>query len=211
MNKDKEIVKEELTNAFDKLDYILEQIQGFSSNSRKIINSKDYYKTINELNLDKKSANENLTEIEYEEVSFDKEEQSSVEKKKTNLQIADNMVSNMNTIFGSLSNIANQYAESKRLDVEIQKLKNQLVSIFYNHQQEMTIIQNVFSERHMIFQKLFTIVDYGMDNNNDKLLIATMQMINNLAMKNPLEMLEHKRGSNNKIHLDNEEPLQLNF
>lgn len=201
---DKESLKGELSGFFDRLDNVLGDLKKASDSSKEFLqidNSSREVSNSYSFEIEEENRLRNVVQVV---------ETGEKEEKRTKLEVADNMLENVNNIFGHISNIANQYVEGKRLDVEVQKLRNELATIISSHQQEMEIIRSVFQERQMIFKKFFEIIDHGIENNNDELLINTMQIINNLAMINPLKHIE-SRKINNKIDLDNDEPLQLNF
>lgn len=188
---EKQLLRSDLNTIFDKLNNVLLQIEEEPISVHGKID--DQMNQVSKLDSEK---------------SHDSNEK---EVKKTNVELADNMISNVNNIFNSLSHIANQFVEGKRLDVEVQVLQNQLAEIISRHYKEMEIIQQVFYERQSIFKKLFQVIDYCIENKNDAMLLETMRFINNLAMKNPIAIIERGGNKERTIKFDDDEPLQLNF
>lgn len=126
------------------------------------------------------------------------------------LQVGEN-IDKLNRIGDKGVQLLSQYNESKRIDLEIQKLQNNLVQIVSNHQQEMNIISNIFLERRNVIDKLFNIIDKGILQNNDQLVFMSMNLINATLEKNPLLILQQYKNSNKSIDFSNDKPLELDF
>lgn len=99
------------------------------------------------------------------------------------------------------------YIESKRLDNENLRLKNELVSIVSDFKIKQGYLQAIFSERSKIIDKHFEIIDKGMRENNDVLILQGLKGASDLASTNPLDNFENFKN----ILLDNNAPLELDF
>lgn len=126
------------------------------------------------------------------------------------VQFGDN-IEKLNNIADKSIQLFSQYNESKRIDLEMQQLQNDLVNIVSNHKENMSIINNVFLERRNVIDKLFNVIDKGILQNNDQVVFMSMNLINATLERNPLLMLQQYKKSNNEIDFSNNKPLELDF
>lgn len=126
------------------------------------------------------------------------------------VQFGDN-IDKLNNIADKSIQLFSQYNESKRIDLEMQQLQNDLVNIVSNHKENMSIINNVFLERRNVIDKLFNVIDKGILQNNDQVVFMSMNLINATLERNPLLMLQQYKKSNNEIDFSNNKPLELDF
>lgn len=147
-----------------------------------------------------KNTNMQVHEVE---ILYDKIEQASDRY----LQKAQTLSDNIQEIKGLANDIGSIYLESKRLDNEKLKLKNELTEILSEFQLKQSIINNVFSERSRIIDKHFEIIDKGLKENNEKLILEGLKGASDFVSKNPLENFELF----NKALTDKNTPLELDF
>lgn len=107
----------------------------------------------------------------------------------------------------SVFQLGNIHLESKRLDNENLKLKNELAEIVSNFKLKQGFLQMFFSERSRILDKHFEVIDKGMRENNDELILSGLRGASEFVIKNPLEDFENFK----KIILDKSTPLELDF
>lgn len=146
----------------------------------------------------------------------------------SNNLITSKIVSDLKEIETSIFNISNSaekignnldkvaqlqslFIESKKLDIQMQQLRNDLAEIISNHKQEMSLITNIFLERKYVIDKLFAIIDQGIITNNDQLVFMSMNLINATLERNPLLILQQYKNPNNTIDFNNNKPLEIDF
>lgn len=142
-------------------------------------------------------------EIHEVEILYDKIEQASDKY----LQKAQTLSNNIQDIKGLANDVGNIYLESKRLDNENLRLKNELTSILSEFKLKQSIIINVFSERSRIIDKHFEIIDKGIKENNELLILEGLKGVSDFVSKNPLENFDLF----NKALTDKNTPLELDF
>lgn len=114
---------------------------------------------------------------------------------------------NIASVNESILQLRNIHLESKRLDNENLMLKNELATIISNFKLKQGFLQMVFSERSKIIDKHFEVIDKGMRENNDELILAGLRGASEFVMKNPLEDFDNFK----KKILDKDTPLELDF
>lgn len=142
-------------------------------------------------------------EIQEVEILYDKIEQASDKY----LQKAQTLSDNIQEIKGLANDIGNIYLESKKLDNENLRLKNELTTILSEFKLKQSIIINVFSERSQIIDKHFEIIDKGIKENNELLILEGLKGASDFVSKNPLENFELF----NTALTDKNTPLELDF
>ena len=148
------------------------------------------------------SKNTNI-EVQEVEILYDKIEEASGKY----LQKTQDLSDSIQKITGLANDIGNIYLESKRLDNESLKLKNELTTILSEFKLKQSIINNVFSERSKIIDKHFEIIDKGLKENNEKLILEGLKGAGDFVSKNPLENFDLF----NKSLTDKNAPLELDF
>ncbi|TDO95601.1 hypothetical protein [Flavobacterium sp. 245] len=148
---------------------------------------------------------EKNTNIQVQEVEilYEKIEQASDKY----LQKTQDLSDNIQKISGLANDMGNIYLESKRLDNENLKLKNELTTILSEFKLKQSIINNVFAERSQIIDKHFEIIDKGLKENNEKLILEGLKGVSDFVSKNPLENFDLF----NKVLTDKNTPLELDF
>ncbi|OXA77864.1 hypothetical protein SAMN05444397_11444 [Flavobacterium aquidurense] len=148
---------------------------------------------------------EKNTNIQVQEVEilYDKIEQASDKY----LQKTQDLSDNIQKISRLANDMGNIYVESKRLDNENLKLKNELTTILSEFKLKQSIINNVFAERSQIIDKHFEIIDKGLKENNEKLILEGLKGVSDFVSKNPLENFDLFK----KVLTDKNTPLELDF
>lgn len=100
--------------------------------------------------------------------------------------------------------------ESKKIDLEVQRLRNELTQIILNHKNEMVVIESVFRERKMFFDQLFKVIDKGLVDGNSEFVHFGMSLANALINVNPLAIISDY-SERKMVDLNNNKPLELNF
>lgn len=113
-------------------------------------------------------------------------------------------IHNTSDMIGKVGNI---YIESKKLDNENLRLKNELVSIVSDFKIKQGYLQAIFSERSRIIDKHFEIINKGIRENNDDLILQGLKGASDFASTNPLDSFENFKN----ILLNNDAPLELDF
>lgn len=114
---------------------------------------------------------------------------------------------NITSVNDSVLQLGNIHLESKRLDNENLMLKNELATIVSDFKLKQGFLEMVFSERSKIIDKHFEVIDKGMREDNDELVLRGLRGASEFIMKNPLEDFENFK----KMILDKDSPLELDF
>jgi len=114
---------------------------------------------------------------------------------------------NITSVNDSVLQLGNIHLESKRLDNENLMLKNELATIVSDFKLKQGFLQMVFSERSKIIDKHFEVIDKGMREDNDELILRGLRGASEFVMKNPLEDFDNFK----KMILDKDTPLELDF
>src|SRR5690554_7755915 len=101
----------------------------------------------------------------------------------------------VNDIGNKAISIYEQYNESKRLDIEMQKIQNELAEIVSNLHKEINLINHIFSERRNVIDRLLPVIDKGVLDRNDELVFMSMNLINAVLEKNPLIILQDRKST----------------
>lgn len=126
------------------------------------------------------------------------------EKNNENIRLQNNKIENTQNLVSKVGEI---YNESKRIDNENLQLKKELVEIVGNFKQNQSIIQNIFSERGRIIDKHFELIDKGMRENDDKMILEGLRAASQFVITNPLENFDDFK----KALMDKNKPLELDF
>ncbi len=125
-------------------------------------------------------------------------------KSNENLQLSNQKLQNATDIIDKAGNI---YLESKRIDNDNLKLKNELATIISDFKIKQGYLQAVFAERTRIIDKHFEVIDKGIRENNDDLILQGLRGASEFVSTNPLDNFENFRN----ILLDKNAPLELDF
>lgn len=106
-----------------------------------------------------------------------------------------------------LNEIGSIYIESKKIENDNFRLKNELASILSNFKLKQSYLEAVFSERSKIIDKHFEVIDKGLRENNDELIIQGLKGASQFVSTNPIDDFDDF----NKILSDNNKPLELDF
>ncbi len=95
----------------------------------------------------------------------------------------------------SAGNIANKvgeyWIENKRINANIEALKIQTNASLQKHAEYMLTMQNIvartFAERNTALSKHYQVLEKAMNSNDRELIIASLQGISSIVVKNPLE------------------------
>lgn len=116
------------------------------------------------------------------------------------LSSTSNLIGQINT-FGEIRN------ESKRLDNENLRIRGEIKNQAQKFLQNQYIIENVFSERRDTINKHFEVIDKGLREGNDELILHGLKMVGDFVTTNPFGSF-----NNFKKILDNDdEILMLDF
>lgn len=141
------------------------------------------------------------------------------------LDRANNMTANVNSGLENFNNVKNTFNdignkintfqqfknEGKQLDIEMQRLKNDLAEIISNHQEKMNIINKVFADRRNVFDNLFHLLERGLFEGSEEAVFIASTMINSQLEKNPLLMIQEYKTQHKKIDFHSGKPLELDF
>ncbi|MDE5418481.1 hypothetical protein L3049_10715 [Labilibaculum sp. DW002] len=106
-----------------------------------------------------------------------------------------------------INQLANTWNESKRLDNENLKIKGDIMNMALKFQQTQYTLDNIFSERRAVINKHFEVIDKGLKDGNDELLLQGLRSVSDFVSNNPLENFDKFCEV-----LDNEdETLELDF
>lgn len=103
--------------------------------------------------------------------------------------------------------LGNIYLESKRLDIRNAELNNELARIVSEFKLKQGVLNLIFSERGRIIDKHFEVIDNGLREGNDALILQGLRSVSEFVMKNPLEDFDNFK----KAILDKNTPLELDF
>lgn len=125
-------------------------------------------------------------------------------KNNENLQLANQRLQHATDLIDKAGNV---YLESKRIDNENLKLKNELASIVSDFKMKQGYLQAIFAERTRIIDKHFEAIDKGLRENNDALVLQGLRGASEFVSTNPLDNFAAFKN----ILLDKNAPLELDF
>lgn len=125
-------------------------------------------------------------------------------KSKENLQLQNQKIQNTTDLVNKVGDI---FIESKRIDNENLKLKTDLATIVSDFKIKQGFLHFVFEERSRIIDKHFEVIDKGLRENNDELILKGLRGASEFVCTNPLENFDNFQ----KILLDKNAPLELDF
>lgn len=106
-----------------------------------------------------------------------------------------------------IDKVGSIYIESKRIDNENLKLKNELATIVFDFKIKQGYLQAIFAERTSIIDKHFEVINKGLRENNDDLVLQGLRGASEFVSTNPLDNFENFKN----ILLDKNAPLELDF
>ncbi|MUV04987.1 hypothetical protein GN157_14820 [Flavobacterium rakeshii] len=113
----------------------------------------------------------------------------------------------IDSVNNGVMQIGNIYLESKRLDIRNAELNNELARILSEFKLKQGVLNLIFSERGRIIDKHFEVIDKGLREGNDALILQGLRGASEFVMKNPLEDFDNFK----KAILDKNTPLELDF
>jgi hypothetical protein len=125
-------------------------------------------------------------------------------KSNENLQLTNQKSQNTSDLLNKFGNI---YLESKKIDNDNLKLKNELVTIVSDFKIKQGYLQAIFDERSRIIDKHFEVIDKGIRENNDDLILKGLRGASEFVSTNPLDNFDNFKN----ILLDKNAPLELDF
>lgn len=126
---------------------------------------------------------------------------------KENFEKAKDLFKEGKEMLQGFQELGNIYNESKRLDNENLKIKGEIVNKAKQFQQTQFILEGIFSERRDTINKHFEIIDRGLREGNDELMLAGLKLVGDFVTTNPLGSFD----SFMKILDDDNEILMLDF
>lgn len=93
-------------------------------------------------------------------------------KSNENLQLTNQKLQNTSDLLNKAGNI---YLESKKIDNDNLKLKNELVTIVSDFKIKQGYLHAIFDERSRIIDKHFEVIDKGIRENNDELILKGLR------------------------------------
>lgn len=99
------------------------------------------------------------------------------------------------------------YNESKQLDNDNLRIKGDIINEARKFQQTQMVLENIFSERRDVINKNFEIIDKGLREGNDELILSGLKMVGDFVSKNPLGSFDSFKKALN----DENETLMLDF
>ena len=121
-----------------------------------------------------------------------------------NLELTNQKLQSATDIVDRIGDI---YIESKRIDNDNLKLKNELAIIVSEFEIKRGYLQAVFAERSKIIDKHFEVIDKGLRENNDDLVLQGLRGASEFVSTNPL----HDFDTFKNILLDKNASLELDF
>lgn len=125
-------------------------------------------------------------------------------KSNENLQLSNQKMQNTADLLNRAGSI---YIESKRIDNDNLKLKNELATIVSDFKIKQVYLQSLFNERSKIIDKHFEVIDKGLRENNDDLILQGLRGASEFVSTNPLDNFDNFKN----ILLDKHTPLELDF
>ena len=125
-------------------------------------------------------------------------------KNNERMQLSNQRIQNATDLIGKVSDV---YLESKRIDNDNLKLKNELAKIVSDFKIKQGFLQAVFEERSSIINKHFEVIDKGLRENNDNLVLQGLKGASEFVSTNPLDKFENFQ----QILLDKNATLELDF
>lgn len=113
----------------------------------------------------------------------------------------------IDSVNNGVMQLGNIYLESKRLDIRNAELNNELARIVSEFKLKQGVLNLIFSERGRIIDKHFEVIDNGLREGNDALILQGLKGASEFVMKNPLEDFDNFK----KAILDKNTPLELDF
>ncbi|SNA64719.1 hypothetical protein [Flavobacterium psychrophilum] len=125
-------------------------------------------------------------------------------KSNQNLQLTNQKLQNTSDLLNKAGSI---YLESKKIDNDNLKLKNELVTIVSDFKIKQGYLHAIFDERSRIIDKHFEVIDKGIRENNDELILKGLRGASEFVSTNPLDNFDNFKN----ILLDKNAPLELDF
>ena len=125
-------------------------------------------------------------------------------KSNENLQLTNQKLQNTSDLLNKVGDI---YLESKKIDNDNLKLKNELVTIVSDFKIKQGYLYAIFDERSRIIDKHFEVIDKGIRENNDDLILKGLRGASEFVSTNPLDNFDNFKN----ILLDKNAPLELDF
>lgn len=125
-------------------------------------------------------------------------------KSNENLKLTNQKLQSTTELIDKVGSI---YVESKRIDNDNLKLKNELATIVSDFKIKQGYLQAIFAERTRIIDKHFEVIDKGLRENNDALVLQGLRGASEFVSTNPLDNFDNFKN----ILLDKNAPLELDF
>lgn len=125
-------------------------------------------------------------------------------KSNENLQLTNQNIQSASDLLNKVGDI---FIESKKIDNENLKLKNELAVIVSDFKIKQGYLHAIFNERSRIIDKHFEIIDKGIRENNDELILSGLRGASEFVSTNPLDNFDTFKN----ILLDKNAPLELDF
>jgi len=125
-------------------------------------------------------------------------------KNNERMQLSNQRIQNATDLIGKVSDV---YLESKRIDRDNLKLKNELAAIVSDFKVKQGFLQAVFAERSKVINKHFEVIDKGLRENNDNLVLQGLKGASEFVSTNPLDNFENFQ----QILLNKNATLELDF
>lgn len=136
--------------------------------------------------------------------SFLNQVNNFVLKSNENLQLANQKIQSTSDLFNKAGDL---FIESKKIDNENLKLKNELAIIVSDFKIKQGYLYAIFNERSRIIDKHFEIIDKGIRENNDELILSGLRGASEFVSTNLLDNFDTFKN----IILDKNAPLELDF
>lgn len=125
-------------------------------------------------------------------------------KNNENLQLYNQKIQNTTDLVTKVGDI---FIESKRITNDNLKLKNELATIVADFKIKQGYLHAIFDERSRIIDKHFEVIDKGIRENNDDLILKGLRGASEFVSNNPLNNFDVFKN----ILLDKNAPLELDF
>lgn len=150
-------------------------------------------------------SNNSVNEANFEKVKSIFEQINQIATtQNSNLQLGIEKINSTKDLINTTGNI---FLESKRLDNENLLFKKELAVIVSDFKLKQFYLEGIFAHRSKIIDKHFEVIDKGLREGNDMLVLQGLKGASEFVSKNPLDDFDTFKN----ILRDKNKPLELDF